>query len=313
MVDGLLLLGHGSPSSIEDIPQFLTNIRRGRSAPPELIAEVQRRYAAVGGGSPLLQTTQRQADLLAARMAMRCWIGMRMWRPYLHETLADAATQGVERLYAIVMAPHSAEVYEAALRERATKLEDDGVRVPRLWVAPSIGSEPALIECYAELARAQLLQIGANERSRTLLVPCAHSLPMSTVRSGDPYPNLVRQTAQAVISCLGEDAPRSMLAFQSQGLAGGEWLGPDLPTVLQHAKNTGAVGVLLLPIGFLVDHVETLYDLDIEARELTTRLGLSFHRSPCPNTHEGLISALQAVAHRLIASASSASKPCPET
>jgi protoporphyrin/coproporphyrin ferrochelatase len=306
MLSGLLLLAHGTPSCIEDIPQFLSNIRRGRPTPAELVAEVQRRYQAIGGSSPLLQTTVRQAEQLALRMRTACWIAMRMWHPYFHETLAAAAEQGIERMYTLVMAPHSAATYEAALREAAAKLSSSGTRVPQLRVAPSIGSEPALIDAYADLTRQQLVQLSASERARTVLIPSAHSMPVSALRSGDPYPELVHQNARQLLERLGDEGLSSIVAFQSQGMASGEWLGPDLPTAMQRARDSGALGVVVVPIGFLVDHVETLYDLDIEALQLATQFGLSFRRAACPNASDGLLDALENVARRLMSEPSDA-------
>jgi ferrochelatase len=298
----LLLVAHGTPERLDQLPAFLDNIRRGRPTPPEIVAEVQARYSAIGGRSPLLDTTREQARLLGERLNMPCLVAMRMWHPYLHEVLREAADSGIRKLLAIVMAPHSAFVYEQVLREQSAKLSSQGVKVPELVVAPCIGNEPGLLQAFASCARELLEQLDPHELARTVLVPSAHSLPMRVVQAGDPYPSLVEQTAQGVLEKLGRDALPSILAFQSQGMTADPWLGPDLPTVFDRAKSTGARGVLVMPIGFLAEHVETLYDLDIEARALAEERALAFHRTPCPGTHPDLLEALEAVARRMLAS-----------
>lgn len=299
MTDAILLVAHGSPETIDQLPEFLANIRRGRPTPPELVREVQRRYAAIGGRSPLLDTTREQARLLSERVGLPAFVAMRMWHPYLHETLRETAARGINRLLTIVMAPHSAFIYEAALRQAARELSAEGVSSPELIVAPCIGDEPALIDTFASLVREQLRDLDPRQRSSWVLLPSAHSLPMRTIEAGDPYPSLVEKTAHAVIERLAGDALPSILTFQSQGMTSEAWLGPDLPTVFERVKATGAKGVIVAPVGFLADHVETLYDLDIEARELASEAGLELRRARCPNTEPGLIDALEAVVRRL--------------
>lgn len=296
----LLLVAHGTPETIDQIPAFLNNIRRGRATPAAIVEEVQRRYAAIGGRSPLLDTTRQQAQLLSQRVGLQAFVAMRMWHPYIKDVLQQASEQGVRKLISVVMAPHSAFVYEQVLRETGAKLLEQGVRVPELVVAPCMGSEPALLDTFALLVREQLATLDPREVARTVLVPSAHSLPVRVVDAGDPYPALVTETAQGVIERLGNDALPSILAFQSQGFTGDAWLGPDLPTVFQRAKQTGATGVMVVPVGFLADHVETLYDLDIEAKAIAAEQGLAFRRTPCPGTHAGLIDALEAVVRRFV-------------
>lgn len=299
MSDAILLVAHGSPDNVEQIPQFLDNIRRGRPASPDVVEEVKRRYQAIGGRSPLLDTTRQQARLLSERVGLPVLVGMRMWHPYLQEVLREAATNGCTRLLTIVMAPHSAFVYEGVLRATARKLADEGVSVPELIVAPCIGDEPALLDTLAALVREQLEDLDPLQRSRWVLIPSAHSLPLRVVEAGDPYPALVEKTAQGMIDRLAGDALPSILTFQSQGMTNDAWLGPDLPSSFERARATGAKGVLIAPVGFLADHVETLYDLDIEAKAMAAEAGLEFRRSRCPNTEKGMIDALEAVVRRM--------------
>ena len=192
------------------------------------------------------------------------------------------------------------QMNEPVVRQIAGRLAQQGSAMPQLTFAPCWGEEPALHEAWAQAARSTLAAIDPIELARSVLVPSAHSLPMRVVEAGDPYPHLVHQTAEAVVSALGQDGLPHMLAFQSQGMTADPWLGPDLPTVFARAKSTGARSVVLLPIGFLSDHVETLYDLDIEARTLAGEAGLGFHRVPCLNEADGLISAMENVVRRVM-------------
>ena len=300
MSTALLLVAHGTPETVEDIPAFLANIRRGRATPPEVVDEVKRRYAAIGGSSPMLRITREQAALLSTRLGIPAFVGMRMWHPYLGDTLRELASGGFQKVVALVMAPHSAQVYGPVLQQEADKLRAEGVTVPAIEVAPNLGEEQGLADTFAAIARDTLGALDPSEVARCVLVPSAHSLPLRVVQAGDPYPQLVEQTAEAAIKSLGGDAIPHMLAYQSQGMTSDAWLGPDLPTVFQRAKNTGARGVVVLPVGFLCDHVETLYDLDIEAVQIAREYGLWFRRAPCPNTHPLLLDTLEVSARRMI-------------
>jgi len=297
---GILLVAHGTPERLDDIPAFLANIRRGRPTPPEIVQEVRRRYEAIGGRSPLLDTTRAQALALSARLSMPCFVAMRMWHPFIDDALRDAASAAIERLVVVTMAPHSAHVYEPVVRQAASDLAGKGVSVPELVFVPCWGDEPSLHQAWARTASAALASIDVARLARSVLVPSAHSLPMRVIQAGDPYPQLVHQTAEAVIAALGDDGLPHILAFQSQGMTADPWLGPDLPTVFERARNTGAQAVVVLPLGFLTDHVETLYDLDIEARGIATEMGMDFHRLPCLNVAEGLIDTLEILVKRAV-------------
>lgn len=292
---GVLLVAHGTPTSLDDIPQFLSNIRRGRPTPQAIVDEVRRRYEVIGGRSPVLQTTRTQASLLEQRLGLPCFVATRMWHPFFEEVLRELATTSLQRLVVLAMAPHSAHVYGPALHEVADKLKQQGVRVPALHVAPCWGHEPALANAWAEATRDQLDRIDPRDAIRRVLVLSAHSLPMRVVEAGDPYPELVTQTAEAVVQALGADALPHFVAFQSQGMTTDDWIGPDLPTVFVRAKRTGASGVVVVPVGFVADHVETLYDLDIEARAIAEDLKLGFDRVTCLNDRPALIDTLEHV------------------
>jgi ferrochelatase len=216
---------------------------------------------------------------------------MRLWDPGIEEALVDAGRAGLERLAVIPLAPFSVHVYwQAALKSRAAA-RDKGLSTPELVSAPSWGTHPGFVEAQAELVRAH-----AHPDARIVLT--AHSLPLVALRAGDPYEQLVRDSAEAI----GAHIRRPFdLAFQSQGEGSAEWLGPDLPTVLRRLREEGVSRVALAPFGFLAEHVETLYDLDIEARKIAGELGLAFERVPALGTARGLIDALEDLARRALA------------
>jgi ferrochelatase len=280
----VLLTSHGTVQDLHEIPEFLGRIRRGRAVSPELLAETTRRYALVGG-SPLLRTTQEQAALVERRLGIPVLVGMRLSEPSLEQALARAEELGLERLALVPLAPYSVHVYVAAAEEaRKQHLEQRGA-APLLLPVPSWGTHPELVRAHADAIRARLEPGGR-------LLFTAHSLPLVALQAGDPYERLVRESAAEIGKLLGQPYE---LAFQSQGADGGEWLGPGLRQALEQAKADGAARVVLAPIGFLTEHVETLYDLDVEARGWCRELGLELVRVPALGTAPGLIDALVAL------------------
>ncbi len=293
---GILLVAHGTPTTLDDLPAFLQNIRRGRPTPPALIQAVRKRYEAIGGSSPLLCTTRKQAALLTQKTGLPCLVATRMWHPMLDEVLGFMAEAGTPKQLIIVSAaPHSAHVYALAVREVAEQLLAQNVDVPALHFGGCWGANPHFINAWAKCTACLLDELGPHKTAQAVLVPTAHSLPLRTIQSGDPYTALIAETANAVVEALGPSCPPSLLAFQSQGMSNEPWLGPDLATVFRRAKDSGAEGVIVVPIGFPSEHVETLYDLDIEARALAQDVGVFFERVPCLDLDDGLISAMACV------------------
>jgi ferrochelatase len=270
--DGVLLVAHGTVENLDDLAAFLARIRGGRPAPPGFVEELRGRYEAIGG-SPLLAVTRAQAARLAECLGVPVFVGMRLWEPSVEAALEEAGRAGLERLSVIPLAPFSVHVYWAAAKRSEESVRAKGIRTPELVSAPPWGTHPSFVRANADLVRAH-----AHPDARVVLT--AHSLPVVALRAGDrPFE----------------------LAFQSQGEGSAEWLGPDLPTVLGRARDTGASRVAVAPFGFLGEHVETLYDLDIEAKRLAGSLGLGFERVPALGTAPGLIDALADVARRALA------------
>jgi ferrochelatase len=291
--DAVLLICHGTVSSLDDVPGFLANIRRGRPAPPEMVKEIQHRLEAIGG-SPLMRHTQDQADGLAARLGIPCRVAGRLWDPYPAPALATLAAEGRARVLSLPLAPQSVHVYNAAVRAAAKEA------APSLEIvdAPAWGDEPALIDAFVEtvhegLARAAAVHQGAA--SETAVVLSAHSLPMRALQAGDPYEKQFRAMAELVAERFRGTHPVA-IAFQSQGMTDDAWLGPDLPTTFRRLKGEGVRAVVVAPIGFLAEHVETLYDLDVDAPKLAAEVGVAFARAPAPCARPRLVDALEVVA-----------------
>ena len=292
--DGILLVAHGTVERLDEMPKFLERIRHGRPPSPELVAELVRRYQAIGG-SPLLEITRRQAAALAERLGLQVLVGMRLWNPSVEDALREAAQRGLKRLVLLPLAPFSVHVYwQAAQRSRQAVAAELGDRTPRLVPVEAWGEEPELVAAQARGIEPLLASEPADE---TALVLSFHSLPTRVIQAGDPYQSLAESAARTVAGKLGVSHE---LAFQSQGADGGSWLLPDLPTVFERVAEAGRRGVVVSPIGFLAEHVETLYDLDIEAKALAEGRGLRFQRAPALNADPGLVSAMAAVAERAL-------------
>ncbi len=287
---GILLSAHGTVENLDDLPAFLARIRRGRPVPQALIDETRHRYQLIGG-SPLLRTTREVARLLGEATSLPVFVGMRLWDPSLQQALTEARDAGVQRLISLPLAPQSVQVYHQAAREAAAAVPG----APALVEAPSWGEEPALLDAFEAVIREALDRFPPEERPAVELVLSAHSLPLRIIAAGDPYEQQFRAMAAAVAARFPGQPTR--VAFQSQGYDGGDWLGPDLKATFQTLAAEGKRDALVAAIGFLGDHVETLYDLDIEARRLAQEAGLRrFERAPSLDARAPFIQALARVA-----------------
>lgn len=288
MSDGVLLVAHGTVEDLADLPEFVRRIRRGRPAPAGLIEELRKRYEWIGG-SPLLATTKRQAEALAKRLALPVLVGMRLWQPEVAEAIGGAAQLGIRRLCVLPMAPFSVHIYcEHARGEYERLAQTLGSRAPVLVDAAPWGTAPSFIDAYCASIRQAL--VGAEQHA---LILTAHSLPTRIIQAGDPYVVQFEAAVAAVSEQLGREAT---LAYQSQGADGGQWLGPSLQDALSATKARGQSGVVVAPVGFVAEHVETLYDLDVEARAHAEALGLAFRRVAALDESPALVATLAQVA-----------------
>jgi ferrochelatase len=293
----VLLVSHGTVERLEDLAAFVTNVRRGRAPQAELVAEVRRRYEAIGGGSPLNRTSAALAQKLNARLGVRVAWANRLWSPYVREVLAELAGAGVRRVGVVPLAPFSAHVYAADASAAAA-----GHKV-EVSCAPAWGGHAKLVAAFAARVEAAVAQV--RDLARASLLLTAHSLPQSVIDAGDPYERDVRAAAEAVATEASQRVGKSLrwtLAFQSQGLGGPglKWLGPDLATALDEAAARGEEAVVVAAIGFLADHVETLYDLDIEAAARARDRGLTLVRARSLDDSDDLVDLLADLARPLL-------------
>jgi len=265
-------------------------VRGGRPGSPEVLAEVRSRYIAIGGGSPLLGWTRAQAEALERLLGLPVFFGMRNWHPFLRETMDQVRGAGIDKLAAICLAPQFSELsvglYIRRTREAAAAA---GMTAEVVW-AKSYHTEPLLIEAYAERLRP------LPPAERTLFT--AHSLPQQALAADDPYAAECRATAAAVASSAG--IAQWDFAFQSQGLTGGQWLGPTVESCLDRYAADGVREVVLDPVGFVADHVEVLFDIDILFREYAAARGIALRRPESLNDSATYTAALAEVAKRCL-------------
>lgn len=298
MPQGLVVIAHGTVDSLDDIPAFLTNIRRGHAPPQELVDEVTRRYRAIGGKSPLNDTTREVAEKLAAATGLPSRACGRLFAPYPRQAIDELFALGVDELVVVPLAQHSAPLYVDAVR--AAVRESSKPETPVVGPA-NYGREPRLVRVFADRVERALREIPPGELATTSVVFTAHSLPVAVVRAGDPYEAEFRASVELVDAAVGVRPGMTSVCFQSQGMSQGpggrpvEWMGPDLRKALEQEKARGTKRVVIAPIGFLADHVEILYDLDIEARAWAEELGLAASRTVSLNADDAFIDALVAV------------------
>lgn len=303
---GLVLVAHGTVDALDDLPEFLTNIRRGHAPTPELLHEVRRRYEAIGS-SPLNAINRELAGKVGARLGLPARLANRLFRPYPKAALEELAAEGVDAVAVLPLAQHSAKIYGEAVEAAAKEVP----AIQRVVAASNWGRSPALSDAFAESITSALAALPGEAVTRVVLT--AHSLPLAVVQSGDPYEAEVRASAADVMERVARLAPTRdvrfrdhAVAFQSQGMSTGPggrpipWLGPDLRAALEEAKSAGATHVVVAPIGFLADHVEILYDLDIEAQAWAGELGLGLVRSTSLNASDPMVETLVGVAGPLL-------------
>lgn len=291
----VLVTCHGTVDRIEDIPAFLGNIRRGRPTPQAIIDEVTHRFQRIGG-SPLMRITREQAAALEARIGAKVMVAGRLWPPFPAEALGELARAGATTVISLPLAPQSVDVYHAGVRAAATAHPEIELRL-----APAWGTEPILVDAFVETIDEALSRFPEGERARVPVILSAHSLPQRVIDAGDPYEKQFRAMAAEVAVRLVARGNPVRVAFQSQGMDGGAWLGPDLPATFAELHAAGADAAVIAPIGFVADHVETLYDLDVEAPAIAAKAGIErLSRAPALNARPRFIDALEAVVRRLV-------------
>ena len=291
MKTGVLLLAHGAPERVEDVEKYLEYVRSGRPGSPQVIEEVKHRYAAIGGASPLLAWTSKQAEALSNHLGMPVFFGMRNWHPFISETMGAVRDSGIARFAAICLAPQFSELSVGLyIRRTEEARREAGVTAEIAW-AKSFHDEPQLIDAFAE----RLAPIAGNRK----VLFTAHSLPEKALANGDPYDREARATAAAVAARLG--IADWDFAYQSQGMTADRWLGPTVESCLDRYAAEGVREVVVDPIGFVCDHVEILYDIDILFRGYAAERGIALFRPESLNDSPALTAALAQVAKRCLA------------
>jgi protoporphyrin/coproporphyrin ferrochelatase len=295
----VLLLAHGAPERVEDVESYLRYVRGGKPVAPQVVEEVRHRYREIGGSSPLLAWTRRQAEALAALLSMPVFFAMRNWHPFIAETMRQIREAGLERIAAVCLAPQFSEMSVGLYMRRTEEArEQAGVTADIVW-AKSYSTEPLLIEAFAERLAPLVVEQAGQVFGQPRVLFTAHSLPEKAVANGDPYEREVRATAAAVARRLG--LGDWDFAYQSQGMTAEAWLGPTVEERLEAYASEGVRAVVVDPIGFVCDHVEVLYDIDILFKEYAAERGMALARPQSLNDSPVFTQALAAVAARCLA------------
>jgi len=311
---GVLVMAYGTPATPDDVEAYYTHVRRGRPPSPEQLTDLQRRYDAIGGTSPLLEVTRAQADGLAAELG-EGWhveLGMKHAPPFIEDGMAALAGRGIRQVVGLVLAPHysALSVGEYAARIRASDaVATNGVE---LTMVESWHLEPGYLDLLARRVTDARARLGHVDPERVEVVFTAHSLPARILESGDPYPAQLAETAAAVAGRL--DLACWSVGWQSAGRTSEPWIGPDVLEVLddragQSARGHGVEGVVVCACGFVSDHLEVLFDLDVEATEAAARLGLAFARTASLNDDPAFCATLAEVVRSHAAAAGGPERP----
>jgi ferrochelatase len=297
--EAVLLVAFGGPQGPADVRPFLANVLRGRRVSPERIDEVAHHYERFGGVSPLTELTMAQARALEHRLAARglplpVHVGMRNWHPFLADTLEEMAGRGVTRAIGVLAAAQRSysgcTQYRENVRDARATLSGAGVRAPEVVYVGDWHEHPGFIAANAEHVRRAYEQLPADRRASARLIFTAHSIPIPMAERY-PYEAHLRASAGLIAAAAGRDD--WSLVYQSRsGRPGDPWLEPDVCDYLRREHAAGLTAAVLCPVGFLCDHVEVLYDLDVEAADVCRELGIAMRRAEAVNSHPAFIDAL---------------------
>ena len=299
----VLLMAYGTPNSTDEIEPYLTDIRGGRKPRPQAVEDLKKRYLRIGGRSPLLDITRAQAlalekQLTSDGMKARVYVGMKHWHPYIREVVPQIIDDGYDRIISIVLAPHYSQMsiggYKSTLEVAVTSLSRLSVDFVESWY-----DHPVFHRAVQERIEKALRGFAAPQKVELLFT--AHSLPEHILATNDPYPAQLESSCRSVATLMGRK--EWSFAYQSAGETDDKWLGPDLIDYLRELQlPRNLPGVLVVPIGFVADHLEILFDIDVEAQEFARSIGLNLKRTESLNTSPTFISALADIVHRRVGS-----------
>lgn len=288
---GLLVMAYGGPDKLEDAEPYLLDVRGYRPTTPEVIHEVRERYREIGGRSPILERTRAQAAALEAALNakgadFKAFVGMRHWHPYIKDTLAEMQAQGIRQAVGLVMAPHYSRMSVEAYFKKIAEA-DAPISIARIEDWHLL---PGYLDALVERVRAALLCFPEEVRAGVPVIFTAHSLPQKILEWGDPYPIQLRATVKALVQRLGPQPHE--FAYQSAAMTPDPWLGPDAGQVIKQLAAAGQRHILICPIGFVCEHVEILYDVDIVYQKLAKSLGVQLERIEMLNDAPEMIDGL---------------------
>lgn len=288
---GLLVMAYGGPNNMDEVEPYLLDVRGYRPTAPEIVHAVRERYREIGGRSPIREQTQAQAEAIESALNVsgqdfKAFIGMRHWHPYIKDALEDMRGRGIERAVGLVMAPHysrmSIGAYYKKIEEANPSISFSRIKDWHL--------QQGYLDALVERVRAALQSFPANVRREVPIIFTAHSLPQKILEWNDPYPVLLRETVSKLVERLGSQPHE--FAFQSAAISSEPWLGPDAGEIIRRFASEGSHNILLCPIGFVCEHVEILYDIDIVYQNLAKTLGVHLERIEMLNTTPAMINGL---------------------
>ncbi len=292
----VLLMAYGSPDRDEDVEPYYTHIRGGRKPTRDELENLRERYRKIGGHSPLLRVTNSTAKKLEDRLSTRVYVGMKHWHPYISETFEEISKESVTELTALALAPHYSKISIGSYQDAVRKANEEKGNKVTLRFVDSWHLDPVFIEKWRErIVQAYERNFSQTERNSIFFLFTAHSLPERILTWNDPYKVQLLETAKTLVSELKLDDKQYAFAFQSAGYTNEPWLGPDILEKLKELDAGGWKSVLVIPIGFVSDHLEILFDIDFEAQELARGLGMHLERTESFNDENDFIDVLESV------------------
>ncbi|MBX9968771.1 ferrochelatase [Priestia aryabhattai] len=305
-VMGLLVMAYGTPYKEEDIERYYTHIRRGRKPSPEALEDLQNRYEAIGGISPLAKITQQQMESLEKRLnevqdeiEFKAYLGLKHIEPFVEDAVEAMHKDGIKEAVSIVLAPHfstfSVKSYNGRAKETAEKLGGPIIHSVESWY-----SEPKFIQYWATRVKQTFDLMDEEKRQKAVLIVSAHSLPEKIIAAGDPYPNQLQETADLIAQAAGIE--HYEIGWQSAGNTPEPWIGPDVQDLTRELyEEKGYTSFVYTPVGFIADHLEVLYDNDYECKVVTDEIGADYYRPEMPNAQPEFIDGLATVVLKQIA------------
>ncbi len=297
---GLLVMAYGTPYKEEDIERYYTHIRRGRKPSDEQLKDLQDRYKAIGGISPLAKITEDQAKGLEAHLnkvqddiEFKLYIGLKHIEPFVEDAVQEMHNDGIEEAVSIVLAPHfstfSIKSYNGRAKQEAEKIGGPVIHSVESWY-----DEPKFITYWAKRIKAIFDDMSDQEREKAVLIVSAHSLPEKIIANGDPYPDQLKETADLIVEESG--VKNVAIGWQSEGNTPDPWIGPDVQDLTRdlHEKQ-GFTSFVYAPVGFVADHLEVLFDNDYECKVVTDEIGANYYRPEMPNAQDEFIEILSTV------------------